>query len=61
MIDSIHVYEPLVYRDLLLPLLPIHPDCPHARKLSQLRSALQAFGNLAPDAVPEDSLIQEFI
>ncbi|EEG31235.1 phosphoribulokinase/uridine kinase family protein [[Clostridium] methylpentosum DSM 5476] len=60
-IDSIHVYEPLVYRDLLLPLLPIHPDCPHARKLSQLRSALQAFGSLSPDAVPEDSLIQEFI
>lgn len=60
-IDSIHIYEPLVYRDLLLPLLPENPDCPHARKLGQLRGALGCFDPIDPDFVPEDSLIREFI
>lgn len=60
-IDSIHLYEPMLYRDLLLPLLPLHPDKIYQPKIAQIRQALDLFDPLTIGNIPENSMINEFI
>lgn len=59
-IDSVHWYEPMVYRELLLPLLPKDGGS-RQRKLDQIREALSLFEPLPLEVVPENSMLNEFV
>lgn len=60
-IDSVHLYEPLLYHRLLLPLLPRGLEGEQGRRFADLGKCLEQFGSLEPSLLPADSLIREFI
>ncbi|MDR3314494.1 MAG: hypothetical protein LBS96_08600 [Oscillospiraceae bacterium] len=57
LINSIHIYEPCVFRDRLLPLLAAIPS-PGAARLAR---SLEAFVPLPASLAPPDSLLREFL
>jgi len=61
-IDSVHLYEPLLYKPiaekLLTPYLD-HPDCGETVKQMLLR--FEPFETLPPVSIPKDSLMREFL
>ena len=67
LINSIHVYEPCVFRNRLLPLLKeIYAggddgDHPAGGAAYRLARALEQFEPMAEDLVPGDSLLREFL
>ncbi|MBQ6093185.1 MAG: nucleoside kinase, partial [Clostridia bacterium] len=61
-IDSIHPYEPCVFRDEAIALLrQLPPGTPYDEDAALLRKKLDVFPAVAPALVPEDSLLHEFL
>lgn len=61
-IDSIHDYEPCVFRDLAIPLLRTVPgDCTFCHLAEELTTRLESFEPLSTEMVPQKSLLREFI
>ncbi|MDR1463889.1 MAG: nucleoside kinase [Oscillospiraceae bacterium] len=62
LINSVHVYEPCVFRHRALPLLEEIPSgSPAAAEARKLAKALRQFEPLAETLVPADSLLREFL
>lgn len=61
-INSIHMYEPCVMRDLAIPLLSkIEKTSPHRDHAVRLISALERFVPIERSVVPKNSILREFI
>jgi uridine kinase len=61
-INSVHVYEPCVFRERILPLLEaIAFDDPAAPEARRLIRSLRCFAPLPEALVPPDSLLREFL
>ena len=61
-IDSIHPYEPCVFRDEATALLrQLPPGTPYEEDAALLRKKLDGFPAIDPALVPEDSLLHEFL
>ncbi|MDF2566809.1 MAG: phosphoribulokinase / uridine kinase family protein [Oscillospiraceae bacterium] len=61
-VDSIHLYEPLIYHHYLLPLLKEIPqDSVYYRKCDQLVQIIARFNDLEKDVIPRNSMLREFI
>ena len=62
LINSIHLYESCVFRNLVLPLLEeIPPESPSYKDGSRLARSLRRFEAISPDLVPAASLMREFL
>jgi len=62
LINSIHLYESCVFRTLVLPLLEeIPPESPSYKDGSRLARSLRQFEEIAPELVPAESLMREFL
>ena len=62
MLDTVHDYEPLVYKPLIMPMLKKlldHPD--FGEDATGLYSRMMHFGSIAAEKVPSASILQEFI
>ena len=61
-INSLHLYEPCVFRVLALPLLEeLQQKQPENAEVADLLHQLRRFEPLDPRLVPKNSLLQEFI
>ncbi len=61
-INSIHIYEPCVFRAIATPLFAMIPaESPHAPLAQRLISALQRFEPIENALVPANSLLREFL
>lgn len=61
-IDSLHLYEPLVYHPMLRVLLePLRGGGPFGELAERLLSELAAVGEMPASGIPADSLLREFI
>lgn len=61
-IDSIHLYEPCVFRNSALYLLNMLPDDSIYFETAQsLQKKLSAFPSLEPQLIPQQSLLHEFL
>ena len=61
-IDSIHPYEPCVFRDTALSLLGhINEESKYFKDAQSLKNRLSEFASLSESAIPENSLLNEFI
>ena len=61
-VNSLHLYEPCIFRVLALPLLKqLQQKQPQNLKVENLLQQLNRFEPLDPSLVPETSLLQEFI
>lgn len=61
-INSIHIYEPCVFRKIAVPLFSmISPDSSRAPLANRLIRALECFEPIEADLVPPDSLLREFL
>ena len=59
-IDSLHLYEPLLYKEMLLPLLEQVQDPEYHKTVETLQNALQLFETIGLEELPSGSLINEF-
>ncbi len=61
-VNSTHLYEPLIYHHDLLPILKdVKADSLYTEKARELVDVLELFDDLSMDIVPPDSMIREFI
>jgi uridine kinase len=61
-IDSLHLYEPLLYKKHLRALLtPCLDDPVYGGEAERLLQMLEPFAELPPVRIPEDSLMREFL
>lgn len=61
-IDSIHPYEPCVFRDTALGLLDhIDDKSVYHNEAQELKNKISKFVSLSESEIPEDSLLNEFI
>lgn len=61
-IDSIHPYEPCVFREEAVALLSeLPPGSPYDETAALLRDKLNGFPAIDPALVPDDSLLHEFL
>lgn len=61
-LNSIHMYEPCVLRDVAIPLLAqVGIDSPYYQKARRLETALGRFVPLPETLVPRNSLVREFL
>lgn len=61
-IDSIHSYEPCVFRTMAVPLLEEVAECSeYACIAKRLKECLAHFEPLSRDRVPDSSLLKEFV
>ena len=61
-IDSIHPYEPCVFREEAISLLSeLPPGSPYDETAALLREKLAVFPAVDPALVPDDSLLHEFL
>lgn len=61
-INSIHMYEPCIFRAIAVPILREIPyDSPIYSKARHLESKLMRFESIAMDLVPPQSMLREFI
>ncbi len=61
-VNSIHIYEPCIMKDIALPLLSeISPDNPHIEFAAHLKESLERFESIDSSLIPKNSLIREFI
>ncbi len=61
-IDSLHPYEPCVFKDTALKLLShIREDSEYYKEASELKNKLSGFVSLPESTIPEESLLNEFI
>lgn len=58
LIDTTHMYEPLLYHTYLQPLLSKHLDTPYGK---ELYDKLSKCGYLKQNIIPNDSLLWEFL
>ena len=62
LIKTLHHYEPCVYKDEFLRLLPLlTPDTPAYEYFLRTAAALEKFESINSNLLPKDSLIREFI
>lgn len=57
-IDTTHLYEPLIYDNYLLPLLKATEQTPEVKKLI---NAFDHTGKISKEYIPNDSLLWEFV
>lgn len=60
-IDSIHLYEPMIYKEMIAPLLEQNIDDNNLKLLNKIAAGLNCFLSASIDMVPNNSLINEFI
>ncbi len=61
-INSVHLSEPCVFRDICLPMLESAQLSGQAAKdAERLMRALRQFESVSPALIPEDSLLREFL
>ncbi len=61
-IDSIHPYEPCIFKDIAIKLLDhVGSDSIYYPSATQLKAKLERFVSLSEGDVPETSLLKEFI
>ena len=61
-IDSLHLYEPLAYRDVFLQLIrEVDEQSPHFGLASRLKDAMDCFPQMELSLIPKDSMLREFI
>lgn len=61
-IDSLHLYEPLLYKPLAEQLLtPCIGGTENGKRAAALLKMLEPFAELPPVEIPEDSLMREFL
>lgn len=61
-IDSLHLYEPLLYKPLAEKLLtPCLEDPDYVEQAGKLLKMLEPFAPLPPVSIPKDSLMREFL
>ncbi|MDR1734510.1 MAG: hypothetical protein LBR73_06500 [Oscillospiraceae bacterium] len=62
LINSVHIYEPCVFRDKVLPLVDaVSRDHPAYQEAAKLAKGLRRFLPLDSALVPKDSLLREFL
>ena len=60
-IDSIHPYEPCVFKDVAIELLShIEKDSVYYAKATELKNKIQKFVSLPESSIPHSSLLNEF-
>lgn len=60
-IDSAHLYEPMLYRQMFSDILPDSLDEADREVCDRLMRGLSYFDSVSPDRVPDNSLLVEFI
>ena len=61
-INTIHIYEPCVFRDIAVEMLSsVGEDSIYYRDAKRLIRSLKKFTQINPTEVPEDSLLREFL
>ncbi len=61
-LDTTHAFEPALFKSFFPPLLPQVPDTlPNAEEYRRVLAAFDAVVPLAPDLLPADSLMREFV
>lgn len=61
-IDSLHAYEPCVFRDLAVPMLAsLKSDSEWYDEAQMMIERLERFAPLPIDVIPENSLLREFM
>ena len=61
-LNTVHLYEPLIYSDYLLPILKeIGEKSEFYPKAQELIVILSQFSKLSPEQIPNDSMLREFI
>ena len=61
-IDSIHAYEPCVFRNLAIPMLEgIEVSSEYYADARRMISSLECFVSLDTSVIPETSLLNEFL
>ena len=61
-INSVHIYEPCVMKDIALEQLSrITPEEPEYETAKHLKDAVSRFESIDPSLIPKDSLLREFI
>jgi uridine kinase len=61
-INTIHIYEPCVFKDIAIEMLSsVKEDSIYYRDARRLVRALNKFTQIDTDKVPEDSLLREFL
>ena len=60
-INSLHVYEPCIMKELAIPILDtLNPEDSHYDKAQRLKQGLSRFAVIPLELVPESSLMREF-
>lgn len=61
-INSVHIYEPCVMRNIVLELLAeVKPEQPEYQTAQHLKNAVSRFESIDTALIPKDSLLREFI
>lgn len=61
-VNSIHIYEPCVFRTVTIPILREIPlDSPNYKKARDLESRLMRFEPINTEMVPKHSMLREFL
>lgn len=60
-IDSLHLYEPLVFHPILRELLPDTGQGACAQTILRLKEQMRYFGEIPLTEVPKNSLLREFV
>ena len=61
-INSIHLYEPCIFKAMALPLLrKVGSDHESYPLVERLANALEQFASISPDLIPQDSMLLEFV
>lgn len=61
-INSIHLYEPCLFRNYALPMLELIPeDHPQIVMIRRIREALSRFCSISPSILPSNSMLREFL
>ena len=61
-IDSLHLYEPCVFKDTALKLLGhVNEESEYFKEANELKIKLEGFTSLSEGEIPKESLLNEFI
>ena len=60
-INSVHLYEPMLYRDMLRNLMETSDVGEYEKEINKFYSKFEFFETVSKEDIPTDSLIREFI
>ena len=61
-VNSVHIYEPCVFKQIVVPLLREIPnDSPYYKQARNLESRMMRFDPINDELVPDNSILREFL